>query len=92
MAEEVWQAHAKCVGTDPELYVLDSGRGFVPPSGTRRDRRARELCTGCPVVRACAYDALLQGDTGVVRGGVWLGVPARSAARYRLLAEEAGVQ
>jgi hypothetical protein len=64
---ELWVREAKCFQQRmewslfwPEIY---DGRNA-------RNKAARILCGGCPVIGQCADDALSAGDTGVIRAGV----------------------
>ena len=65
-----WIWDGKCVTERiPEHQFDVDARGY---KGLAAQREARRLCAGCPVMKDCAGDALLTGDSGVVRGGVAL--------------------
>ena len=56
---ELWVRHAKCRDIDPDRFFV---RGA-------KQRKAAEICDGCPVVQLCLADAL---DNNV-EFGVWGG-------------------
>lgn len=68
-----WWQEAKCKGQEVKTFDL---KGQPNKHAT-----ARELCAGCPVKPQCANDALQHGDTGLVRGGVW--VPSETTVVMR---------
>lgn len=70
MTGHMWWRHGKCVGMEPEMFDLSEGPYMVPPP--ERERIAKRLCRGCPVMRECAADAIVHRDVGVVRAGVWI--------------------
>lgn len=86
-----WRNYAKCAGDDPARYeVANLPRG-------REHQAAYALCEGCPVRTRCLREALIPVDmsallgvweqpdvivqTGVVRGGVPLGLGLRRIPR-----------
>lgn len=50
----------------------------------QRQRYAETMCFGCPVKRECAMNARETGDTGIIRGGLWLGQDGSNAQRSLL--------
>lgn len=78
---------AACVGVDPILFYgpddADEPGGYEEPGDQRRwrERRAIEICEGCPVRRDCLVDELTRPATDQhgVRGGM------TAPARKRLL-------
>ncbi|MGW2837348.1 WhiB family transcriptional regulator [Streptomyces sp. NPDC001493] len=67
-------AQAICAQTDPEIFFPE--RGESP-------RAAKEICSGCPVRRACLAEALaVEGDVASTsRHGVLGGHTPRERAR-----------
>ena len=77
-----WQTHAACRGTDTaNFYHPENERG---PSRTRRESRAKDVCSGCPVIENCLQWALAVREPY----GVWGGLSAdeREAMLTRKLA------
>ncbi len=68
-----WQAHANCIGIDPELFF--PGRGE-----TDTVAEAKEVCAGCSVREACLEYAL----THVVKFGIWGGLSEKERRRIRM--------
>ncbi len=79
-----WEEHAACraVGVDPEWFF---------PGEAGNPRRAKEVCSWCPVRAACLRDAMRKEKPGMrhgIRGGLtayardrlWRRVQAREAA------------
>ncbi|MBF6063035.1 WhiB family transcriptional regulator [Nocardia terpenica] len=80
-----WRMLAKCAGDDPARYEVEN----LPPG--REHETANALCQGCPVRTQCLREALTPinvsrtlglhdrrdviQQTGVVRGGIPLGLP-----------------
>ena len=63
-----WQAQAACRGRDTaDFYHPDNERG---PSRSRRERNAKQVCSGCPVVRQCLRWALSAREPYGVWGGL----------------------
>ncbi|MDQ1709514.1 MAG: WhiB family transcriptional regulator, redox-sensing transcriptional regulator [Frankiaceae bacterium] len=66
-----WQLLGSCRGADPAVFFLpESERG---PSKRRRERQAKAICHGCPVVAQCAQFALSTRE----QFGVWGGLTPR---------------
>jgi hypothetical protein len=63
-----WVERAACRDADPETF-------FPPAGGTddERDAVAKRLCAGCPVSRQCLDEALLNGEST----GIWGGLDVR---------------
>ena len=59
---EEWQAAAKCRGADTDTYHWDN-------LGDDKERRAYELCNGCPVITQCANYARANQVTDYVYAG-----------------------
>lgn len=60
-----WQLLGACRGADPDLFFHPEGeRG---PARRNRDRAAKSVCAGCPVLTDCAAHALLVREPY----GVW---------------------
>lgn len=60
-----WQLLGACRGADPDLFFHPEGeRG---PARRNRDRAAKSVCGGCPVLPECAAHALLVREPY----GVW---------------------
>ncbi|WP_378734967.1 WhiB family transcriptional regulator [Nocardia brasiliensis] len=93
-----WRSYAKCAGDDPAKYeVANLPRG-------REHETANALCEGCPVRSRCLREALMPlnmskllgvwerpdviGQSGVVRGGVPLGLGQRRVPRPSVVAAE----
>lgn len=74
-----WLEMIGCSDRDPELYSLESKLY----RDTNRQRRARWLCRGCPVMRECAADALEPLAYSTVRAGVWIPSPSSSSGLTR---------
>ena len=76
-----WKLKALCRGQPAYLWDLDA-----LSVGNKRTTQvdAEKICSGCPVKRECAEDALRHNDVGVIRAGVCLFSSARSNARHRL--------
>lgn len=74
-----WRDDAKCRTMDPRQFELAELR--LTPG--RRSELAAALCRGCPVVVACALDAIDYGDQAVVRAGVPLGAHVNGVTRKR---------
>lgn len=65
---EEWQRHAACKGPASDL--------FFPPTvperkeeRAEREREAKAICSGCPVMRACLDYALRIRETHGIWGG-----------------------
>lgn len=90
--DQPWRARAKCRGQDIRLYEIGSmprGRN----ASTSRAIIAQARCSGCPVKRECAEDALAHNDVGVIRAGVLLPGSNRNTEHHialRALAKAAG--
>lgn len=68
-----WWNRAQCAGDDPERY--ETGPDHAYKMCTDVTLMAAwvgqgAVCDGCPVMAACARDALDRRDAGVVRGGI----------------------
>lgn len=61
-----WRTQASCRGTDPALWETPH---YMQSASLDIDRQI-ELCRGCPVLRQCAADSVLAGDSGVIRAGI----------------------
>ncbi|MFI2650809.1 WhiB family transcriptional regulator [Micromonospora fulviviridis] len=57
-----WWRYAACADWDTEWWT-DSGPARA---------RAVNICLACPVQEPCLADGLVNGDTGVIRGGMLL--------------------
>ncbi|MEV5873045.1 WhiB family transcriptional regulator [Streptomyces sp. NPDC052101] len=75
-------AQAPCRGLDPELF-FPVGEGFA---AAQQVRRAKAVCAGCPVRRACLREALRLGDTE----GIWAGLTAAERRELHQLARAQG--
>lgn len=63
-----WQHQGLCRDTDPEVFFHpDRERG---PARDARDRRAKEICAGCPVREQCLEHALRVPEPYGVWGGL----------------------
>ncbi|MGW1915852.1 WhiB family transcriptional regulator [Streptomyces sp. NPDC002076] len=71
-------AQAPCRRLDPELF-FPVGEGFA---AAQQVRRAKAVCAGCPVRRACLREALRLGDTE----GIWAGMTAAERRELHQLA------
>lgn len=67
--DQPWRAKAKCAGQSIDEFDPDK-----MPSGRyahqTRAVLAQARCSGCPVKKQCAADAIDSGDRGLVRAGV----------------------
>ena len=61
-----WHARAKCHG---DWYFVDRIEDLAP---RKRREAARAACAGCPVIRACAAEAIDTKAKQVVRAGIWV--------------------
>ncbi len=66
----VWQADAKCLGYDPDLFFPEQGASTAP---------AKNICRECPVRLKCLDYALEE----TIRFGVWGGLSERERRRLR---------
>ncbi|AEV52025.1 hypothetical protein [Rhodococcus phage REQ1] len=67
--DQPWREKAKCLGQDWKEYVVEE----MPKGRNAPETRAilaQAKCSGCPVKRECAGDALDNHDMGVIRAGV----------------------
>lgn len=79
--DDDWKLKALCRGQPTYLWDLDALSVGNKPA---RQADAEKICSGCPVKRECAEDALRHNDVGVIRAGVCLFSSARLNARHRL--------
>lgn len=90
MTEE-WRQEAACRGDNPERWFPTDTGGQYGPKRLAHQRHVASLiavCAECPVVYECAVDAVQEGATGCVRGGVDLtGNTWASGARKALRAK-----
>ena len=72
---ESWRKHAACSGMDTSVfYPGDRERG---PTLARRERRAKQICQQCAVIKNCLKWALDAREPF----GVWGGTSAKERAR-----------
>ncbi|QSE86750.1 WhiB family transcriptional regulator [Rhodococcus koreensis] len=62
-----WQLHARCRNTNANLFFPCEGEG--KGARIRRERTAKQICTGCPVRPEC-HDHAVTADEAF---GVWGG-------------------
>lgn len=58
---EGWETRARCAGTNPDYWELETHPGGDVP------RFARDLCLRCPVLLQCAMAARRDRADGVIR-------------------------
>lgn len=85
-----WKERAACRGTDVNLFFAPDGERT--PTREQRERKARKVCTTCPVLADCRQWALGIDDAGRVVGrgerhGFWAAMSEdeRAAERRRLM-------
>lgn len=66
-----WQRHGNCAGMDTSIFFLPDGKGHANTL-RKRERIAKDICEGCPVVVECLEHALRVPE----RHGVWGGLSA----------------
>lgn len=74
-----WMKDAKCKGDDPTKWHSDN-------RGGGQEKKARELCRGCPVIRECAAYHIQFETSGVVVAGI--PVPDAASPRHHTIAME----
>jgi WhiB family redox-sensing transcriptional regulator len=63
-----WQLRGSCRRHDPELFFHSHGeRGHLRE---QRERRAKQICSSCPVVTVCRDHALRTGELFGIWGGL----------------------
>lgn len=67
---EGWQAHANCMGVDPDLFFPERGAST---------REAKGVCQGCVVREDCLEYALANSE----KFGIWGGMSERERRRLR---------
>lgn len=72
---------AACAGVETNVF-------FPRPNDTAAVEAAKDICRGCPVMRACLMQALRNGDEHAVLGGTT--PDERRRIRRRLARERAG--
>jgi len=66
--EWAWQEDGKCKEADTEIFFLDSGeRG---KQKREKQRKAKAICKGCPVVNECLQHAMKTPEYFGVWGGM----------------------
>jgi WhiB family transcriptional regulator, redox-sensing transcriptional regulator len=79
-----WQLRGACRGADPDIFFHPEGeRGSARRN---RERAAKVVCAGCPVVAECAAHALSVREPYGVWGGMSEEDRETLIARQRLLA------
>lgn len=79
-----WQLQGACRGADPDIFFHPEGeRGSARRN---RERAAKAVCAGCPVVAECAAHALSVREPYGVWGGMSEDDREALLARQRLLA------
>ena len=73
-----WRLHAKCKDAATRYHDPYELTGDV----INKQAKARELCSGCPVVQQCAKAALAAPSVGLVRAGQWIPLEAGSHTGY----------
>lgn len=77
-----WQLLAACRGLDSEVFFHPDGeRGSAREE---RERAAKAVCAGCPVLRECAEHALAVREPYGVWGGMTEDERNHALARRRL--------
>lgn len=79
-----WQEAGHCRGMDSEKFFTDD-RDQTQKRRVSRTRDAKELCSGCPVIRECLEHALAVPENY----GIWGGTTA--AERQRMLLRPSAV-
>jgi WhiB family redox-sensing transcriptional regulator len=73
-----WQLQGACRRQDPELFFhSDNERGLAR---LHRERRAKQVCAGCPVLATCRAHALRAGEVF----GIWGGLSEHERAQLQL--------
>lgn len=72
-----WQSEGNCVGKDPELFFLDFN--MRSSTKTNKEREAKAVCKGCPVIAKCLNHALTVPEVY----GVWGGMTADERGFYK---------
>lgn len=63
-----WQLHGACRGTQSEIFYHPEGeRGLARRS---RERKAKEICALCPVMRNCRQHSLQYAEPYGIWGGL----------------------
>ena len=76
-----WQLHAACRGMDSAFFFHPEGeRG---PARASRERRAKAVCRGCPVLADCRRHAVTAAEPYGVWGGLSESERTRSTATLR---------
>lgn len=87
---DAWYAKAKCKGWPLDLFTLEHLDHPRYHSRAARNHIAACLCDGCPVMQACAADAVYHRDCGIIRAGTWLQPHPTAETLGRLNAIAAG--
>jgi WhiB family redox-sensing transcriptional regulator len=72
-----WQESANCRGEDLNLFFGDDGERGA--DRIIRERKAKQVCAGCPVMAECLAEALREP----AQFGVWGGLSADERAAQR---------
>lgn len=62
--QSVEDTHPPCTSEDPELFFLGLGA-----DAAFQERRAKKVCSGCPLIVDCLEFALFTDDQHAVMGG-----------------------
>jgi WhiB family redox-sensing transcriptional regulator len=66
--EWAWQEDGKCKEADTEIFFLDSGESGKQKR--EKQRKAKAICKGCPVVNECLQHAMKTPEYFGVWGGM----------------------
>lgn len=65
---EKWRGRAQCRGIDPDIFVHPDGeRGAAR---RRRERMAKQICAGCPVLQQCVQYSIAAAEPFGTWGGI----------------------
>lgn len=74
------ETHTRCQ-SEPELFDHDPGDGATSNERTTKLQRAKQACSGCPIVRRCLKWALTHPEH--TPSGVWAATTARDRTLLR---------
>lgn len=75
--KKVWQRDAECLSEDVEVFTVET-------RDAQRIAVARRICAKCPVILECLADAVKNGESA----GVWGGVYSGDLNRFRRVVDD----